>query len=166
MVDQRGVGLVAHRGDQRDHGLAAARTTASSLNAHRSSIDPPPRATITTSGRGTGPPASGRPENPRIAAATLLRGALTLTSTGHTSTRHGKLVGEAVQDVPDDGTRRRRHYAHDRGQEGQGPLPAGVEQPLGRELLLALLQERHEGTGARGLDPLDHELVLGAPRRS
>ena len=33
---------------------AAARTTTSSLNAHRSSIEPPPRATITTSGRGTG----------------------------------------------------------------------------------------------------------------
>ena len=46
-----------------------ARTTISSLNDHRSSIEPPPRATITRSGRGTGPSA-GMAENPRTAAAT------------------------------------------------------------------------------------------------
>src|SRR5215470_11760774 len=35
---------------------AAARTTISSLNDHRSSSEPPPRATMIKSGRGSGPP--------------------------------------------------------------------------------------------------------------
>ena len=56
---------------------ATARTTTSSLNAHRSSIEPPPRATITRSGRGTGPSA-GSASNPRTAAATFGRGAVAL----------------------------------------------------------------------------------------
>ena len=58
VVDQRRVGLVPDRGDQRDAEAAAARTTASSLNAIRSSRLPPPRATISTSGRGIGPSAA------------------------------------------------------------------------------------------------------------
>ena len=48
---------------------AAARTTISSLKPHRSSIEPPPRATINTSGRGIAPPFS-NVLNPAIAAAT------------------------------------------------------------------------------------------------
>ena len=48
---------------------AAARTTISSLNDHRSSSEPPPRATISRSGRGILPP-SGSALKPRMAAAT------------------------------------------------------------------------------------------------
>ncbi len=47
---------------------AAARTTTSSLKAHKSSKEPPPRATISKSGRGTAPP-RGRPLKPSMAAA-------------------------------------------------------------------------------------------------
>ena len=39
---------------------AAARTTISSLNDHRSSSEPPPRATIRRSGRGSGPASGAR----------------------------------------------------------------------------------------------------------
>ena len=60
IVDQRRVGLVSDRRDQGMRLAAAARTTISSLNAHRSSSEPPPRATISTSGRGTGPSPAGR----------------------------------------------------------------------------------------------------------
>jgi hypothetical protein len=48
---------------------AAARTTISSLNDQRSSSEPPPRATISTSGRGILPPGA-IALKPRIAAAT------------------------------------------------------------------------------------------------
>ena len=47
---------------------AAARTTSSSLNAHKSSRLPPPRATINRSGRGTAPPGA-RALKPAMAAA-------------------------------------------------------------------------------------------------
>ena len=48
---------------------AIARATASSLNAIRSSSEPPPRATMIRSGRGIGPPGS-IALKPRMAAAT------------------------------------------------------------------------------------------------
>ena len=47
----------------------AARATASSLNPQRSSIDPPPRATINKSGRGIAHP-PGKALKPRMAAET------------------------------------------------------------------------------------------------
>ena len=48
---------------------AAARATLSSLNPHRSSIEPPPRATISRSGRGSAPPGASALK-PLIARAT------------------------------------------------------------------------------------------------
>ena len=68
---------------------AAARTTISSLKAQRSSRLPPPRATISTSGRGTGP-STGRRLKPAIAAATSPAALSPCTATGQTSTRRGK----------------------------------------------------------------------------
>ena len=89
-IDQRGVGFVAHSGDQRDRafGRRAPRRSLS-LKAIRSSIEPPPRATIRTSGRGTGPP-TGSALKPRIAAAISLAARSPCTATGHKSTRRGK----------------------------------------------------------------------------
>ena len=58
---------------------AAARTTSSSLNAHRSSIEPPPRATISRSGRGSsrrrsrGSPRRSSPPRPRPGPAPARR---------------------------------------------------------------------------------------------
>ncbi len=60
---------------------AAARTTASSLKAIRSSRLPPPRATISTSGRGT--PSRGRAQNPAMAAAMRSAAPSPCTGTGH-----------------------------------------------------------------------------------
>ena len=48
---------------------AATRANASSLKGQRSSMEPPPRATISTSGRATGPP-SARALKPAMAATT------------------------------------------------------------------------------------------------
>ena len=48
-VGQRDVGLVADAADHRQRQPAIARTTRSSLKAHRSSSEPPPRQTISTS---------------------------------------------------------------------------------------------------------------------
>ena len=68
---------------------AVARTTASSLKPQRSSIDPPPRATMITSGRGTGPPA-GSALKPAMARATSGAQAAPCTATGQTTTCRGK----------------------------------------------------------------------------
>ena len=68
---------------------AAARTTSSSLKAHKSSIEPPPRATINRSGRGTAPPRSSALK-PRTAALTCPFAVSPCTSTGHTITWDGK----------------------------------------------------------------------------
>ena len=68
---------------------AAARTTISSLNDHRSSSEPPPRATMIRSGRGSGP-RSGSALKPRMAFATSAAEASPCTRTGHTNTRRGK----------------------------------------------------------------------------
>ena len=94
-VDQRHVGLVPDRRDQRDvAAAAAARTTTSSLNDHRSSSEPPPRATMITSGRGDAP--AGRE---RIEAADRGRDlggrASPCTRTGQTSDPARKAIGAA-----------------------------------------------------------------------
>ena len=67
----------------------AARTTRSSLKPHRSSIDPPPRATISTSGRGIGP-CSGSALKPSMARVTSSAQVSPCTRTGQTSTWRGK----------------------------------------------------------------------------
>ena len=63
---------------------ATARSTTSSLNAIRSSRLPPPRATISTSGRGT------TRSKPAIAAAMRSAAPSPCTGTGHSSTVRGK----------------------------------------------------------------------------
>ncbi len=68
---------------------AAARTTISSLKPHRSSSEPPPRATMMTSGRGIFPP-SGSALKPSMARATSAAQVSPCTRTGHTITRSGK----------------------------------------------------------------------------
>ena len=68
---------------------AAARTTISSLNDHKSSIEPPPLATINRSGRATSP-VSGNLLNPSIAAAICSADPAPCTFTPQTSTRTPK----------------------------------------------------------------------------
>ena len=69
-------------------------------------------------------------------------------------------VGEAMQNIADDGAGRRGDDADPLRQEGEELLARGVEQALGGELLLALLEERHERAEPRRLERLDHDLVF------
>ncbi len=78
-------------------GMAAtARTTASSLKAMRSSRLPPPRARITTSGRGTGPPSGS--EAMRASAAAMRSAAPSpCTGTGQIWIARGKRRATVVR---------------------------------------------------------------------
>ena len=140
---------------------AAARTTISSLKHHRSSSEPPPRATISTSGRGIGP-SSGSALKPSMAAAISAAAPSPCTRTGQTSTWRAKAIVEPVQDIADHGAGRRGHHADHARQERQELLARLIEQPFGGELLLALLQQHHQRAEACGLQRLDHDLVIGA----
>ena len=72
-------------------------------------------------------------------------------------------VGQAVQDVADHRAARRGHHADDLGQEGQGPLARVLEEALGGELALPLLEQLEQRALAGELELLDHELVFRAP---
>jgi hypothetical protein len=139
---------------------ATARTTSSSLKAHRSSIEPPPRATMTRSARH-------RPaRRQRVEAAhrrgDLRRRALALHRTGQTMTWLGQRsasrwrmsritapVGEVTTPIV-------------RGQERQPLLALGVEQPFGGERAAALVEQRHQRALPGQLQPLDDDLIFGA----
>ena len=142
---------------------ATARATISSLNPHRSSRLPPPRATISTSGLGIGP-STGSALKPLIAAATSDAHVSPCTLTGHSSTRAGNRsvnpasmsritapVGEVTTPMT-------------RGRNGSLRFLRLVEQALGGELLLALFEQRHQRADAGGLQRIDHDLILGRAR--
>ena len=113
---------------------AAARTTTSSLKPQRSSIEPPPRATISTSGRGIGPPGAQRVE--AADGRRHLRGAgLALDPHGPDQDVAGKAVLQAVQDVADDRAGRGGHDADDLRQVRQRPLARRCRTALRRSSL-------------------------------
>ena len=105
--------------------LAIARATISSLNAHRSSIDPPPRPTMTTSTPGTRaiarkprePPPLPRPRPERARPDDELR--VPVAPAQHLDDVAHRRAVERGDDA--DLSRQRR----------QRPLPLCVEQPLG-----------------------------------
>ncbi len=72
---------------------AAARTTASSLKAMRSSRLPPPRATISTSGCGS---SGGRALNPAMAAAIFSAAPSPCTGTGQSRIGRGNRLAMVV----------------------------------------------------------------------
>ena len=72
----------------------------------------------------------------------------------------GEALVESMEDVADHSTRGRGDDADELRQVGNGLLPRGIKQPLRREPLPALLQQRHQRAHARGLDVLDHDLVV------
>ncbi len=144
---------------------AAARTTISSLKHHRSSSEPPPRATIEHVRAGDIGPSSGSALKPLDRRGDLFRRAVALHRAPARPARwRGKRsdsrcrmsritapVGEVTTPI----TAR---------QERQELLAGLVEQALGGELLLALLQQRHQRAGARRLERLDDDLVIGRAR--
>ena len=135
---------------------AAARTTSSSLNAHRSSIEPPPRATISRSGRGS---IDAKAADRR---GDLRRRALALDRHRPQDDARRAAVLEPVEDVADHRAGRRGDDADDSRQERQLALALGVEQPFGGERLAALLEQREQRALARQLHPLDDDLIFGA----
>ena len=138
-----------------------ARTTSSSLKGIRSSRLPPPRATMITSGRGTRPPL-GQPVEAGDGRHDLGRRVVALDR--HRPEQHvaREAVGQAVQDVADDGAGGRGDDADHLGQVGQRPLARGVEQAFGGEALAPLLQHLEQRAFAGQLRLVDDDLVLGA----
>ena len=113
---------------------AIARASRSSLNAQRSSADPPPRPMMTTSTSGTRAIArSARTRSARRLVALHARGA-------HHDARGRMPRREDAQDVAHGRAVERRHDADAAGQHRQRTLPRGVEQALGLQLALQLLE--------------------------
>ena len=71
-------------------------------------------------------------------------------------------VGEPVQDVADDGAGRRGDDSDHPRQERQRPFAFPVEQPLARQLLPQLVEQRHQRADTRRLQRLDDDLVFRA----
>ena len=122
-----------------------ARATGSSLKAQRSSSEPPPRATMMTS---TSAIAARR----RSAAAIASAAPSPCTGVGRQQDGDRKAAVRDADDVADDGALRRRHHAQAPRQKGQRPLARRIEQPLGVEPLLELLEGQRQRAGARRLD--------------
>ena len=140
-----------------------ARTTASSLNAHRSSSDPPPRARIVTSGASSGRPAAIRSSRYRStlrSAATRLAGrrlALDLRGDEHDAGQR-PAPGEDVADVLPDRAGRAGDDGDRRRPARQRALASLVEQALGRQARLERLEPQREVAEAGRLDRVDVEL--------
>ena len=142
---------------------AAARTTISSLNDHKSSSEPPPRATMMRSGRGIAPRRRSALK-PWMAAATSLGGAVALHAYRPHQHAAREAVGEPMQNVANDRAGRRGDDPDHVGQERQQLLARRIEQAFGGELLLALLDQRHQRAEPGRLERLDHDLVFGLAR--
>ena len=152
MVDQRPVGLVADGGDQRDE--------ARRRRAHDDLLVKAPevleRAAAARDDERRRAVAAIRPSGsalkPAMAAATSAADRLALHP--HRPDQHmaRKAVGEAVQDVADDGAGRRGDDADHARQKRERALARLVEQALGGEPAAALLEQRHERADAGGLD--------------
>ena len=126
---------------------AIARATISSLNAQRSSIDPPPRPTMTTSTPGTraiaaAPRAiSSAAPSPCTRAGRMTRCAFAIPAAQH------------LDDVANRRAVERRHDADLARQRRQRTLARRVEQPFGLQPLLQLIErelQRAEARAARG----------------
>ena len=72
--------------------------------------------------------------------------------------------GEPMQNVANDRAGRRGDDPDHVGQERQQLLALGIEQPFGGELLLALLDQRHQRADPGRLERLHHDLVFGLAR--
>ncbi len=73
-------------------------------------------------------------------------------------------IGDAVEDIADDGAGGRGDDADGARQVGQLALALGSEEALGGELAAAVLEQGHEGAGAGRFDLLDDDLVFARAR--
>ena len=133
---------------------ATARTTISSEKGSRSSSEPPPRPTMSTS-------AMSKRLAVSIWAAMRSAASSPCTGAGSTttsmpaarrwSTRRMSRIAAPVGDVTT------RHAAREHGQR---LLARGVEQPFGREAPLALLDDLQQVALAGGLQAIADQLVV------
>ncbi len=164
MVDQRHVGLVADRGNERDRALGGG--------PHHDLLVEAPQ--ILDRAAAAGDDQHVRPRDrpvgrQRVEAADrgrdLLGRALALHAHRPDKHRAGKAVLQPVEDVADHRAGRRGHDADDPRQVGQRALAGGIEQALRGELPAALLQERHPGALPGRLQRVDDDLVGGFARK-
>ena len=133
---------------------AIARATISSLNAQRSSIEPPPRADdddVHAGDAADGPQAAGD----------LERRAFALHARRPNHDLHVRVpASQHVDDVADGGAVERRDDADLSRQRRQRPFARGVEQSLFLEPLLQLIEGELERAETLGLQVLADELIL------
>ena len=134
---------------------AMARATASSLNVHRSSSDPPPRPTITRSGH----PVRLKYSIPRITSST---DPSPCTSAGYSRMCSPGNRRTGFHHIRDRRPARRRDDPDAPRKPRQRALPLGSEQPLGGQLLLELFEGQLQRAEALRLEHLDHQLILAA----
>ena len=134
---------------------AIARATRSSLKVHRSSSDPPPRATITTSAhpdalnnRCPRPPV---PPRPRLEPA---------PDRGGYAVRDNAAPARAA--CPESLRRWGSHQSDALRQSGQRALAASREQAFGFQFLLQLLEGQLQCAVALRFDGLHHQLQVAA----
>ena len=139
---------------------AAARTTISSLKAIRSSRLPPPRATISTSGRGTGPSGGSAPK-PSMAAAICSAAPRPCTGDGPEEDAPREAPGDGGADVLDDRAALAGDHADDARQQRDRQLALGVEQPFLEQTQPQPLDPGEQRALAGVVQPVDDELVLG-----
>ena len=159
-VDQRPVRLVADGGDERD---GAGRGRAH----HHLLVEAPQVFQAAAAAR------DDQHVGPRDAPARLHRveaadgcgdlGGAGLALHPHRPDQHAgrEALVEAVQHVADHGAGRRRDDADHARQMRQALLALLVEQAFGGELLLALLEQRHQRADAGRLQRIDDDLVGG-----
>ena len=135
---------------------AMARATASSLNVHRSSSDPPPRPTITTSAQ------SPRAEISQAAADFLDRALALHQRREQPDVQPRKAARQDVDHVGITAPRGEVTRPMRRGKRGRGRLRGGVEQAFGVELFLQLLKGQLQRAEALRLERLHQKLIFAA----
>ena len=160
-VDQGHVGLMADRRNERDHALGRG--------AHHDLLVERPQVLQRAAAAGDDQeigPADAAACGQRIEAADgggdLLGRAVALHLDRPDDDVAREAVGEPMQDVADHRAGRRGDDADHLRQERQELLSRLVEQALGGELALALLEQRHQRAEAGRLQGLDDDLVARA----
>ena len=133
-----------------------ARATRSSLKAQRSSMEPPPRPTITTSSSSSAASVA--------RAATISPGASSpCTRTGDDQdAKIAEAPADDVEHVADGRAGGRGHDADHAGEGGQRALARLLEETLGLEPALELLEGVLERADPLGLEQLDDQLIFAA----
>jgi len=161
-VDQRGVGLMPHRRNQRDRRFGGG--------AHHNLLIERPQILDRTATTRDDDQIGSRDQPPvlkRAEAADRRRHRLRrrFALDRHRPHQHMRraAVGQPVEDIADHRPGRRGDDADGARQERQRALAGLVEQSFGGEHATALVEQRHQRALPGQLDPLDHQLIFGPP---